>query len=241
MPEFVNSRLVFVQRALPQSCLLCGAASGQALLCAACDADLPRLPHARCAVCALPIPSGSVCGACLDHPPRFDRVTAVFAYRFPVDALVHAFKYGGNLAVGRVLGQALGAAVTERADLIIPMPLARKRLRERGFNQARELARGVSSLTGIPVAADICRKVVETQPQAALPWQERVGNVRGAFVCDADLSHKKVAVIDDVMTTGATLNELAKNLRRAGAVEVSGWIVARALKQDSGFGRNNVT
>lgn len=160
---------------------------------------------------------------------------AVFAYRFPVDALVYAFKYGGNLAVGNMLGQALGAAVTERVDLIIPMPLARKRLRERGFNQARELARSVGRVTGIPVAADICRKVVETQPQAALPWDERAKNVRAAFVCDADLSHRKVAVIDDVMTTGATLNELAKNLRRAGAAEVSGWIVARALKQDSAF------
>ena len=235
MQGFLNSRLVFVQRALPQACLLCGAASGQALLCAACDADLPRLPHARCAVCALPIASGCVCGACLDHPPCFDRVMAVFAYRFPVDALVHAFKYGGDLAVGSMLGQALGAAVTERADLIIPMPLARKRLRERGFNQARELARSVGSLTGIPVAADICRKVIETQPQAALPWRERAKNVRSAFVCDADLTEKKVAVIDDVMTTGATLNELARNLKRAGATQVSGWVVARALKQDSGF------
>ena len=235
MPGFLNNSLIFAHRALPQSCLLCSAASGDAVLCAACDADLPRLPQARCAVCALPIASGRVCGACLDHPPRFDDVTAVFAYRFPVDALVHAFKYGGNLAVGSMLGRALGAAVTERVDLIIPMPLARKRLRERGFNQARELARSVGRLTGIPVAADICRKVIETQAQAALPWDERAKNVRGAFVCDADLSHKKVAVIDDVMTTGATLNELARNLRRAGAVEVSGWIVARALKQDSGF------
>lgn len=231
----MNRCLIFARRTLPQSCLLCGAASGDAVLCAACDADLPRLAQARCAVCALPIAGGGVCGACLDRPPHFDRVTAVFAYRFPVDALVHGFKYGGNLAVGSMLGQALGAAVTERVDLIIPMPLARKRLRERGFNQARELARSVGSLTGIPVAADICRKVVETQPQATLPWNERAKNVRAAFVCDADLSDKKVAVIDDVMTTGATLNELAKNLRRAGAVEVSGWIVARALKQDSGF------
>jgi ComF family protein len=159
-------------------------------------------------------------------------VTAVFAYRFPVDRLVHGFKYRGNLAVGTMLGQALGAAVSERVDLIVPMPLAHKRLRERGFNQAQELARSVARVTGIPVAADICRKVIETQPQAALPWNERAKNVRAAFVCDADLSDKKVAVVDDVMTTGATLNELARNLRRAGALEVSGWVVARALKQD---------
>ncbi len=206
------------------------------MLCAACDADLPRLPQARCAVCALPLASGSVCGACLDHPPRFDRVTAVFAYSFPVAALIHAFKYGGNLSVAGVLGQALGHAVAaECVDVIVPMPLSDKRLRSRGFNQAHEIARRIGRLTGIPVASGICRKTVDTQPQAALPWKERAKNVRGAFVCDADLSRQKVAVIDDVMTTGATLNELARNLRRAGAVEVHGWIVARALKQDSGF------
>lgn len=174
-----------------------------------------------------------MCGACLDHPPRFDRVTAVFAYSFPVDALIHAFKYGGNLAVASVLGQLLGHVVAaESAELIVPMPLSGERLRSRGFNQAYEIARNVAALTAIPVAAHICRKVVDTQPQAALPWKERAKNVRGAFVCDADLSGRKVAVIDDVMTTGATLNELARNLKRAGAVEVSGWIVARALKQD---------
>ena len=235
MRKFLNNCLLFARRTLPQSCLLCGAGNGDALLCAACDADLPRLAKARCAVCAAPIPGAGVCGACLDRPPHFDRVTAVFAYRFPVNALVHGFKYGGNLTVGSMLAHALGAAVTEHVDLIIPMPLAPKRLRERGFNQARELARSVGCMTGIPVAADICRKVVETEHQASLPWNERAKNVRAAFVCDADLRHKKVAVIDDVMTSGATLNELAKILRRAGALEVSGWIVARALKQDSGF------
>ena len=126
----MNRCLIFARRTLPQSCLLCGAASGDAVLCAACDADLPRLAQARCAVCTLPIPGGGVCGACLDRPPHFDRVTAVFAYRFPVNALVHGFKYAGNLAVGSMLGQALGAAVTERVDLIIPMPLARQILSE---------------------------------------------------------------------------------------------------------------
>ncbi len=188
-------------------------------------------------MCALPIASGNVCGACLDHPPRFDRATAVFAYSFPVDALVHAFKYGGNLLIARVLGHALGLAVAgECMDVIIPMPLSAERLRSRGFNQAHEIARRVGSVTGIPVTAALCRKVVDTQPQAALPWKERARNVRGAFVCDADLNGKKVAVIDDVMTTGSTLNELARNLKRAGAVEVRGWTVARALKQDPGPG-----
>lgn len=233
---FLNYCSNIVQGALPQSCLLCGAGSGPALLCAACDAELPRLPQARCRVCALPIASAEVCGACLDRPPRFDRVSAVFAYGFPLDALVHALKYGGKLAVAGLLGRALGNAVAkERVDLIVPMPISAQRLRARGFNQAHEIARSVGDATGIPVAAGICRKVRDTDPQAALPWKERARNVRGAFVCDADLNGRKVAVIDDVMTTGATLNELAKNLRRAGALEVRGWVVARALKQDQAF------
>lgn len=234
--RFLNHCLSVVHATLPQHCLLCGADSGQSLLCLACDAELPRLPPARCRVCALPIVGAEVCGACLHHPPHFDRVTAVFAYSFPVDALVHALKYGGNLAVAGVLGRSLCAAVAgESVDLIVPMPLSAQRLRDRGFNQAYEIARCVGRTSGIAVAAGICRRVIDTGPQAALPWKERARNVRGAFVCDADLCGRKVAVIDDVMTTGATLDELAKNLRRAGAIEVRGWVVARALKQDRGF------
>lgn len=206
------------------------------LLCAACTQQLPRLPGSRCAVCAVPV-AGAVCGACLAHPPHYDEVTAVFSYVHPLDALVQAFKYGGNLALATLLGDALGqtaaALAAPRPDLIIPMPLTAQRLRERGFNQALELARRVSAATGIPVAAGICRKVVETRPQAALPWRERAKNVRGAYVCDADLQGRKVAVIDDVMTTGATLNELAKNLKHAGAARVSGWVVARAPRKSA--------
>jgi len=226
---FLNICLNLSQYLLPQACLLCGTACGHALLCQDCDKALPRLPARRCATCALPVPDGDICGACLDRPPRFDRATAVYAYDFPVNALIQAFKYGGNLAIAAVLGNALGQAVSERADLIIPMPLSPQRVRGRGFNQALEIARSVSGMTGIPVLNDACRKVTETQPQAALPWKERAKNVRGAFVCDADLGGKRIAVIDDVMTTGATLNELAKNLRRAGAAYISVWVVARTL------------
>lgn len=218
---------------MPRSCLLCGATGNERPLCAACAADLPRLPPLRCAVCAVPLASGSVCGACLQNPPHFAAVKAAFAYRFPIDALIHAFKYGGDLAVAAVLAPALAEAIgLERADLMIPMPLAAGRLAARGFNQAQELARILGRLTGIPVAADICRKVLETAPQASLPWKERAKNVRGAFVCGEKLEGLRVAVVDDVMTSGASLNELAKCLRRAGAIEVQGWLVARALRRE---------
>lgn len=235
-----NSRRAFLnywsqlgRDALPQCCLLCGARSHADLLCSPCGDDLPRLAGPLCRTCAVPVPRAGLCGACLQRAPHFDRVCAVFAYGFPVDALIHALKYSGSLAAAVPLGRALaGVVASERVDLVVAMPLSARRLRERGFNQAQEIARSVRRAIGVPLAIDICRRVTDTGPQAALPWKERAGNVRGAFVCDADLSGLTVAVVDDVMTTGSTLNELARTLRRAGAVAVRGWVVARALRQD---------
>ena len=211
----------------PQSCVLCGAPDSGATLCVPCRQDLPWLPSRRCAVCALPLASGAVCGACSVRPPRFDGVDAPFAYRFPVAGLIHALKYGGRLALARTLGEALAEAVRPDADAIVPMPLARGRLAERGFNQALEIARVVAARTGIPLRRDAARRVVETPPQAALPWKERARNVRRAFACNADVAGQRIAVVDDVLTTGATLDELAGQLRLAGAASVVGWVVAR--------------
>jgi ComF family protein len=146
--------------------------------------------------------------------------------------LIHQYKYGGNLALARLFATALAGRIISPVDLIIPMPLAPARLRERGFNQALEIARATSRLTGSVLVATACRRVRDSAPQATLPWKERAKNIRGAFVCDTDLTGKRVAIVDDVMTTGATLDELARNLRKAGALEIQGWVVARTLKQD---------
>jgi ComF family protein len=209
--------------------VLCSAAGATATVCDRCLQDLPWLPRARCTVCAVPLATGAVCGACLDRPPRFARVEAAFAYRFPLDALIRAYKYGGRLALAHGLGEWLAQSITSPADAVVPMPLAPGRLAERGFNQALEIARVVSSALGLPLLHDACRKVIETPPQAALPWPVRARNVRRAFVCDTSLQGARIAVVDDVLTTGATLNELARVLRKAGAVEVTGWVVARTL------------
>ncbi len=214
---------------LPQHCLLCTAPALTRLLCAECYAQLPWLPTLHCPQCAIPTSSGNLCGGCLSHPPRFDAVTAAFIYAWPLAPLIHHYKYAGNLALARLLGEALAVPANRAVDCIIPMPLSPARLRERGFNQAQEIARVVSRATGIKLAAEACRRVRDSAPQATLPWKERAKNIRGAFVCDADLSGLRVAVIDDVLTTGATLNELARNLRKAGAIEIQGWVVARTL------------
>jgi ComF family protein len=180
--------------------------------------------------CALPLPSGETCGDCLAHPPRYDRVLAAYPYGFPVDALVQAYKYGRDLSLAPVLACDLASAIDERVDAIVPVPLAAARLSERGFNQAQELARCLGRAANVPVLAEACRKVGEKAPQASLPFSERARNIRGTFVCDADLRRMRVAIVDDVMTTGATANELARNLKRAGAVRVSVWVVARTLR-----------
>jgi ComF family protein len=195
-----------------------------------CALSLPHLPSERCGVCALPLTSGSTCGNCLQGAPAYDTVSAAYAYAFPVDALIQAFKYRGDLSLAPLLAAHLVREVTANVDVIVPMPLAPARLRERGFNQAHELARRVGGALALPVLLSACRKVTETPPQAALPWTERARNVRGAFVCDVQLAGKRVAIIDDVMTTGATLNELARNIKRAGASHVQGWVIARTLR-----------
>jgi ComF family protein len=220
-------RSTFARSVFGQDCVLCAAASGERLLCDACTADLPHVADA-CPRCAGPSPGGATCGACTTHPPSFDATLAPWRYEFPVDRLVLALKFGRRLA----LAEAFGAALAERAagrrvDALVPMPLGRARLAERGFNQALEIARHLARLTGIALAPAIAQRVRDTTPQTALPHDERAANVRGAFACDADAAGRTFAVIDDVMTTGASLEELARTLKRAGAAHVENWVVAR--------------
>ncbi|HWN30567.1 MAG TPA: ComF family protein [Burkholderiales bacterium] len=165
----------------------------------------------------------------MSEPPAFDSARAAFSYSFPVDALIQALKYQGNLALAPILAAALLSEADVPLDYLIPVPLSAVRLRERGFNQALEIAKIISRESGVSLLMDSCGRILDTPPQAGLPWKERAKNIRGAFICNTDLRGKKVALIDDVMTTGATLNELAKAVRKRGATEVNVWVVARTL------------
>jgi ComF family protein len=167
----------------------------------------------------------------------FDAVAAAFVYDFPVDALVQKYKYGPDLTLAPILGRLLGTTSCGEVDAIVAMPLGASRLRTRGFNQAHEIARVAARMRRLPLLARACRKVSETPPQASLPWKERSANVRGSFVCDADLRGLRIALVDDVMTTGATLNELARVVKRAGARAVCAWVVARTLPEISASSR----
>ncbi len=211
-----------------QDCLLCGEESGRELLCAACIAELPALPES-CPRCALPSAAAAVCGSCLNHPPHFDATLALWRYEFPCDRLVQALKYRARLALAGFFARNLASRPIPEVDLIVPMPLHPKRLAERGFNHALEIARGFARHLGRPIEPRGVLRVKDTPPQTGLPYEERAKNVRGAFLCKLDLSGASVAVLDDVMTTGATLNELARALKRAGATRVENFVIARTV------------
>ena len=192
-------------------------------------ADLPRIAEA-CPLCALPALRGAVCGACLTRPPHFDAAIAAYVYAFPLDRLLQAYKYGGRLAYADFFAAELAHRTANRVppDVVVALPLAPARQRERGFDQAREVARRVAQLRALPLAAALAR-TRDTPTQAALPWRERARNVRNAFVADASVAALRVALVDGVMTTGSTLAEAARALRRAGAAGVEAWVIARTL------------
>jgi ComF family protein len=203
------------------TCFVCRGAA-RATLCTACDADLPRLAGPLCPRCALVSPAGAVCGRCLAEPPRYDATVAALAYAFPADVLVHALKFRGELALAPFLGSILRER-TGQADCVVPVPLSAQRLRERGYNQAVEIARHLGGRLEIDAAV----RERDAPPQAGLDREARRRNVRGAFRCTRSFAGRSVAVVDDVMTTGATLDALAAALKDAGAIRVTNWVVCR--------------
>jgi ComF family protein len=228
--DFLNSRALGAVLGTPV-CLLCGTSATADGLCGDCRKVLPQLPQERCPTCASPAPGSQTCGRCLAHPPALDRVEAALAYAFPVDGLVQSLKYRHHLAAATALGELLAEAVagSPMPEVLVPVPLGKQRLRERGFNQSLEIARVAARRLELAVDASALRRVRDTPAQVSLAFDARAKNVRGAFVCDAALAGARVALVDDVLTTGASLDECAKALRKAGASEVLGWVAARTL------------
>lgn len=185
----------------------------------------------QCPQCAIPTPAGQICGRCLTRPPAFTHTIAAFSYAFPVNQLIPALKYRSHLSIAQVLGLSLAGAVATRPrpDVLIPMPLHPARLGQRGFNHATEIGRVVSRSLELTMDFACCKRVRDTPPQVALAYDQRRANVRGAFACNGDVRGKHIALIDDVMTTGTSLDELAKTLKKAGTDEIQIWVVARTL------------
>lgn len=221
--------------AFPARCALCDAPGHAGLdLCRACRADL-TLINRPCLHCAAPLPSGSdcpVCGACQRKPPHFHAAIAPFHYQEPLAYLIRQLKFAGNLPLAGLLGGLMARTLPERHELpdcLIPVPLHPRRLRERGFNQALEISRVAGAHLSIPVNARACVRTRVTAAQSLLPRTHRESNVRGAFRLQACPAYRRVAIVDDVMTTGHTVNELAHCIARAGgARHIEVWAVARA-------------
>ena len=228
----VSSRFA---RLLSQDCTLCGVRSRDSL-CAACNRDLPFRHVLGCPRCNAPGVENQLCGACLSEPPHFDETISAFSYGYPLDRLVQAYKFNANLSLLPLFADALFRAVcankvaAAQTDLIIPLPLATRRLSERGFNQSSLLAARVSKTLAIRFDARGMLRVRETPPQTGLSREARLKNVRGAFDCAQRLDGMRIAVVDDVMTTGATLSEAAKVLKKAGAAHVCAWVIARGTQ-----------
>lgn len=187
------------------------------------------MPH--CPACALPTPSGELCGHCLKHPPLFTRTVAAFGYAFPLDKLIQAMKYSNQLTLAHAFAAKLSRRIPRDSlpDCLVPMPLHPAKLRERGYNQSLLLAAPIARELGLELLPYACRRVRDTASQSGLPWKERKKNMRNAFSCEVDLTGKRIALVDDVLTTGASLNALAEAARQRGAIGIEAWVVARTL------------
>ena len=219
----------------PPQCRLCGIATGTALrLCSQCLAESPWIRNA-CTQCSIPLPlqaQDSHCGHCQKLPPACDATAALFHYRPPVDYLIKQLKFASELGIVPLLAALLSARMATRAatlpSLLVPVPLHPTRLRERGFNQATELARRVGRELGIRSDHRLCRRNRDTRPQSLLSPNARRLNLRNAFSMQGRRVARQVAIIDYVMTTCHTSNELARVLKKAGAERVEVWVIARA-------------
>lgn len=218
----------------PPACRLCGTPTGpDERLCHSCCADLPWLTNS-CTVCARPLAAtnnSTLCGHCQQHPPVFDHTTAPLRYDAPVDYLVQRLKFSGELAAAALLAQLFVNRLGQSADLpglLVPVPLHASRLRTRGYNQSTELARHIGRSLELPVSFHTCKRHRKTETQSLLPTSKRENNLRGAFIASKKPGATHVAIVDDVMTSGHTVNELARVLKDAGVLRVDVWVIARA-------------
>jgi ComF family protein len=225
---------LLIHRLFPATCLLC-LEPGQAPaldLCRGCEEDFPR-NRESCPACARPQPGRAAsCPGCGAGAPRgFDCAFVPYRYEFPLVELIHGLKYGGQIATARILGTLLGRRIAERGrtavDAIVPVPLFARREARRGFNQAHEIAVFASAQLRLPVMTRLARRVRDTAEQAKLPAAERRDNLKNAFAL-RDRPPPRVAIVDDVLTTGATVESLARVLREGGCRRIEVWAVARA-------------
>ena len=224
----------WIDRLFPATCLLCGAGTRTGLdACEGCIEDLP-LNGLACPRCAMPLPIDSVCGQCLTEPSPVAAAVCAFRYAWPVREVLLRFKTGGDLAAGRMLSEVMARRLDALGIIpppdwtLVPVPLARGRIGERGFNQAERIARVLGGRIGLGVEPRLVRRVRSSVDQKGLGAQERRRNLDGAFVA-RPCAGRRLIVVDDVLTTGATTEAVARCLLDAGAAEIRVWCLARAV------------
>jgi len=219
-------------RLWPPTCVLCDETGMPGWdLCRPCYQELPR-NVCCCPRCAQPLPVSYLCGHCQKSLPNFDITYAPFLYDGAISYLVTGLKFRRRLAYARVLGQLFAEVLQtqpNRPECLIPVPLHRKRRVQRGFNQSLEIARVIANRLDIAMDAGLCQRIIDTPHQSGLTADERRKNLQGAFRAAPRIArYRHVAVFDDVMTTGTTLNEIARCLKRAGVTTVEAWVCTRA-------------
>ena len=217
----------------PQRCHWCKAAVRGSVACSNCTASLPWNTRA-CRACALPLISAQskVCATCLQGSPPQDSSWTAFRYETPVVQQILSLKFHGHLQSAHILGALMAARLAQRAEplpeLLIPVPLHTSRLRLRGYNQAVEIGRELSARLTLSLRPEFALRKQATREQTELSAVERRRNVRGVFTVDSAVAGRHIALLDDVITTGATIAELARMARKAGAARIEAWAVARA-------------
>lgn len=215
----------------PERCAFCGSADSVDGACNGCRDELPW-NTVCCPGCAQPLPAAALCAKCLQRPRSFDSAWTAFVHLDPVRRGIHRFKFAAAFDQGRLLGRLMAHRLKQRGapmpDLVIPVPIPRRKLLTRGFNQTQELARALRHVMKLNLASDAVRLQRTPQEQIGQTAAQRRRNLRGAFQVERDLSGLHVALLDDVMTTGATLDALAGAARKAGAAKIEAWALARA-------------
>ena len=236
--RFIHFVKQLYNKLLPYTCVLCHHPSQRTQdLCEPCHSEMPILTHS-CQRCARELPPtlpNRLCSHCLKQPPPFDATYAAFSYKDSVTKLILNLKFNNALNNARLLGELLAKRIKEDwyqqqdlPDIIIPVPLHSKRLTERGFNQALEIAKLVAKSLKLPLETTSCQRIKFTSPQATLKVEHRLNNIKNAFLINKDFSNKHIAIIDDVITTGQTITEFAFSLKKAGAKKIDIWCCARA-------------
>jgi len=218
---------------LPIPCRLCGAPSKHHALCKDCIKELPLLESA-CPRCAMPTTRSQLCGQCLTKPPVQDLSFSLFRYQDPIKRLIADFKYHDTLHLSSLFSHLMTQQLAHRVlpQCLIPIPLHPKRLRQRGYNQSSELAKDLSKQLNISYSNQYLNRIIDTAPQASLPFKQRKKNIQHAFSLMNSNIPSHIALIDDVLTTGHTANAAAKILKQGGAEIIEVWTIARTIRHD---------